>query len=436
MARKKQFKTITGMADIMPTDYKIWKEVEEVITAIANFYDFARISTPILEDEDLFVKGTGQSTEVIEKQMFSFRTKGKEKVVLRPEFTPSIIRAYIENGLESRQKPVKLWTLGPLFRYEKPQKGRYRQFHQFDFEIIGDAASATDALLIQLLLNILERLGLKNWRLEVNSIGCQECRPHYLKQLKKYYNERKKHLCADCKKRLEKNPLRVLDCKEEKCQRVKKTAPQIVNSLCQECYKHFHSLLEFLDAMGISYILNPYLVRGLDYYEKTVFEIMPEEENNRQGTLIGGGRYDKLIEQLGGKPTPAVGAAGGMERIIEIIKEENLHPNIQRRVFESFENPPQIFLVQLGDLAKKKILKLIEEFKKNGIKVAQNIGKDNLKSQLQLASKMKVKYSLILGQREVLEDTIIVRDMENSIQEVLPQKGIIKEIKKRIKELK
>jgi len=436
MARKKQFKTITGMADIMPTDYKIWKEVEEVITAIANFYDFARISTPILEDEDLFVKGTGQSTEVIEKQMFSFRTKGKEKVVLRPEFTPSIIRAYIENGLESRQKPVKLWTLGPLFRYEKPQKGRYRQFHQFDFEIIGDAASATDALLIQLLLNILERLGLKNWRLEVNSIGCQECRPHYLKQLKKYYNERKKHLCADCKKRLEKNPLRVLDCKEEKCQRVKKTAPQIVNSLCQECYKHFHSLLEFLDAMGISYILNPYLVRGLDYYEKTVFEIMPEEENNRQGTLIGGGRYDKLIEQLGGKSTPAVGAAGGMERIIEIIKEENLHPNIQRRVFESFENPPQIFLVQLGDLAKKKILKLIEEFKNNGIKVAQNIGKDNLKSQLQLASKMKVKYSLILGQREVLEDTIIVRDMENSIQEVLPQKGIIKEIKKRIKELK
>jgi len=424
------------MADIMPTDYKIWKEVEEVITAIANFYDFARISTPILEDEDLFVKGTGQSTEVIEKQMFSFRTKGKEKVVLRPEFTPSIIRAYIENGLESRQKPVKLWTLGPLFRYEKPQKGRYRQFHQFDFEIIGDAASATDALLIQLLLNILERLGLKNWRLEVNSIGCQECRPHYLKQLKKYYNERKKHLCADCKKRLEKNPLRVLDCKEEKCQRVKKTAPQIVNSLCQECYKHFHSLLEFLDAMGISYILNPYLVRGLDYYEKTVFEIMPEEENNRQGTLIGGGRYDKLIEQLGGKSTPAVGAAGGMERIIEIIKEENLHPNIQRRVFESFENPPQIFLVQLGDLAKKKILKLIEEFKNNGIKVAQNIGKDNLKSQLQLASKMKVKYSLILGQREVLEDTIIVRDMENSIQEVLPQKGIIKEIKKRIKELK
>lgn len=424
------------MADIMPTDYKIWKEVEEVITAIANFYDFARISTPILEDEDLFVKGTGQSTEVIEKQMFSFRTKGKEKVVLRPEFTPSIIRAYIENGLESRQKPIKLWTLGPLFRYEKPQKGRYRQFHQFDFEIIGDAASATDALLIQLLLNILERLGLKNWRLEVNSIGCQECRPHYLKQLKKYYNERKKHLCADCKKRLEKNPLRVLDCKEEKCQRVKKTAPQIVNSLCQECYKHFHSLLEFLDAMGVSYILNPYLVRGLDYYEKTVFEIMPEEENNRQGTLIGGGRYDKLIEQLGGKPTPAVGAAGGMERIIEIIKEENLHPNIQRRVFESFENPPQIFLVQLGDLAKKKILKLIEEFKNNGIKVAQNIGKDNLKSQLQLASKMKVKYSLILGQREVLEDTIIVRDMENSIQEVLPQKGIIKEIKKRIKELK
>jgi len=331
------------------------------------------------------------------------------------------------------------WELTFLvFRYEKPQKGRYRQFHQFDFEIIGDAAPITDALLIQLLLNILERLGFENnLQLEVNSIGCRECRPRYLKQLKKYYNERKKHLCADCKKRLEKNPLRVLDCKEEKCQRVKKTAPQIVNSLCQECYKHFHSLLEFLDAMGVSYILNPYLVRGLDYYEKTVFEIKPEEkEDNRQGTLIGGGRYDKLIEQLGGKSTPAVGAAGGMERIIEIIKEEKLHPNIQKRIFENFEKKSEVFLIQLGDLAKKKILKLIEEFKKNGIKVAQNIGKDNLKSQLQLASKMKVKYSLILGQKEAMEETIIVRDMENNIQEVLSQKGIVKEIKKRIKALK
>jgi len=325
-----------------------------------------------------------------------------------------------------------------LFRYEKPQKGRYRQFHQFDFEIIGDAAPITDALLIQLLLNILERLGFENnLQLEVNSIGCRECRPRYLKQLKKYYNERKKHLCVDCKKRLEKNPLRVLDCKEEKCQRVKKTAPQIVNSLCQECYKHFHSFLEFLDAMEVSYILNPYLVRGLDYYEKTVFEIKPEEkEDNRQGTLIGGGRYDKLIEQLGGKPTSAVGAAGGMERIIEIIKEEKLRPNIQKRIFENFEKKSEVFLIQLGDLAKKKILKLIEEFKKNGIKVTQNISKDNLKSQLQLASKMKVKYSLILGQKEAMEETIIVRDMENNIQEVLSQKGIVKEIKKRIKALK
>lgn len=436
MPRKKQFKSITGMADIMSNEYHIWKEVEEVITAIANFYDFARISTPILEEEDLFIKGTGQSTEIIEKQMFSFRTKGGEKVVLRPEFTPAIIRAYIENGMETWQKPVKLWTLGPLFRYEKPQKGRYRQFHQFDFEIIGDEAPVIDALLIQVCLNILERLGFKNWRLEVNSIGCKECRSFYLKQLKRYYKDRKKHLCVDCKRRLEKNPLRILDCKEEKCQRIKKTAPQIVNSLCQECHDHFHSLLEFLDEMGIAYILNPYLVRGLDYYEKTVFEIMPaeKESNARQSTLIGGGRYDKLIEQLGGKPTPAVGAAGGMERIIETMIEEKIRPNIQKKVFENFEKRPRVFLIQLGDIAKKKTLGLIEKFKKSGIKVGHNIGKDNLKSQLQIAAKQKVKYSLILGQKEALENTIILRDMETGVQEIIPLKEITKEIKKRIKE--
>lgn len=430
---KKQFKSITGMNDILPNEQLFWQKIETVVTGMANFYGFSKISTPILEDENLFIKGTGERTEVVEKQMYSFRTKGGEKVVLRPEFTPALIRAYIEKGMQEWQKPVKLWTIGPLFRYEKPQKGRYRQFHQFDFEIIGDEAPITDALLIQLCTNILENLGFKSWILEINSIGCQECRPQFIRQLKKYYKGKAKQICYNCKKRLEKNPLRVLDCKEEKCQRVKKFAPQIVNFLCEDCHNHFHSLLEFLDAAGISYILNPYLVRGLDYYEKTVFEIMPEEGEKRQTALIGGGRYDKLIESLGGKPTQAVGAAGGIERIIEEMKEKKINQNVEKNNFEVFKGKPKVFLVQLGEEAKKRSLSLIEEFKKAGIKLGQNIGKNNLKTQLRLAAKENVKYTLILGQKEAIDETIIVRNMETGIQEVLPQKGLIKEIKKRLK---
>jgi len=432
MARKKQFQAITGMADILPNDQPLWKRIEETITAMANFYDFSKISTPILEEEELFIKGTGEDTEVVEKQMYSFRTKGGEKVVLRPEFTPPIIRAYIENGMQEWQKPVKLWTIGPLFRYEKPQKGRYRQFHQFDFEVIGDEAPITDALLIQLSLNILEKVGIKNWRLEINSIGCQECRPAFIRQLKKYYKEKEKQNCLNCKKRLAKNPLRVLDCKEEKCQRVKKFAPQIVNYLCEDCHKHFHSLLEYLDAAKISYVLNPYLVRGLDYYEKTVFEVFPVEGESRQSALIGGGRYDKLIEELGGKPTAAIGFAGGVERLINEIKEEKINV-LNQKTIEMFEGRPQVFLIQLGEEAKKKALTLVEEFKNAGIKIGQNLGKNNIKSQLRLAAKANVKYSLILGQKEALEGTIIIRNMETGIQEIVPLKGIAKEIKKKLR---
>ena len=432
--RKKQFKTITGMADILPKEQLTWQKIEKVVTAMANFYDFSKISTPILEEEELFIKGTGQTTDIVQKQMYSFRTKGGERVVLRPEFTPALIRAYIEKGMESLPKPVKLWSWGPVFRHERPQKGRYRQFHHFDFEIIGDESPVVDVLLIQLCCSILDGLNLSGWKLEINSIGCKDCRSYYRRKLKSYYRGKIKQICPNCRKRLEKNPLRLLDCKEEKCQRVRKFAPQIVNLLCESCHKHFHSVLEFLDAAEIPYVLNPYLVRGLDYYEKTVFEIIPEgKETARQSALIGGGRYDKLIEELGGKSTPAVGAAGGIERIIEEIKEKKVNINLKSRNFEIFEKSPKIFLVQLGELAKKKSLVLIEKFEKAGLKIGQNLGKDNLRSQLQLASKTNAKYSLILGQKEVLEEKIILRNMETGIQEIFPLKEIIKEIKKKLR---
>jgi len=429
---KKQFSNIPGMPDILPNDSPLWLKVEEIVNSVANFYNFAKITTPILEEEELFIKGTGQDTEIVEKQMYSFKTKGGKRVVLRPEFTPSIVRAYIQNGMGSLPKPVKLWSFGPAFRYERPQKGRYRQFWQFNFEIFGEKSSVEDVLLIQAFSDILRGLSLTKWVLEVNSIGCKECRPYYLRQLKNYYKSQIKKICPRCKQRLSKNPLRLLDCKEEKCQRLKKFAPQIVNSLCDDCHKHFKSLLEILDTMQISYMLNPYLARGLDYYTKTVFEFVPTgEEKKAQSALIGGGRYDTLIAQLGGQDAPAVGGAGGVMRIIEELKENKI--NILAKKVEKFDEKPKIFLCQLGDLAKKRSLALLEKFRKNKIKIGENLGKNNLKLQFRQAARAGVKYVLILGQKEALEGTIIFRNMETGIQEITPLQDIMKTVKKKLK---
>jgi len=429
--RKRKFNAVSGMFDILPSEYPLWLKIEEVVSSIANFYGFSKITTPILEEEELFVKGTGQDTEIVEKQMYSFRTKGGKRVVLRPEFTPSIVRAYIQNGMESLPKPVKLWSFGPVFRYERPQKGRYRQFWQFNFEIFGDKSPIQDVLLIQIFSDILRDLSLSKWIVEVNSIGCKECRSYYLRQLKNYYKNRLREICPECEKRLKKNPLRLLDCKEEKCQRVKKFAPQIVNSLCEDCHQYLKRVLEILDTIQIPYVLNPYLVRGLDYYTKTVFEFVPQDKKEGQSALIGGGRYDYLINQMGGKDTPAIGGAGGVERIIEEIREQKI--NILAKRVERFEKKPKMFLAQLGELAKEKSLTLLEEFRKNKIIIGENVGKDNLKVQLEQAAKLGVKYTLILGQREALEDTVIIRNMETGIQEIVFIKDIVKEIKKKVK---
>ena len=429
--RKRKFNAVSGMFDILPSEYPLWLKIEEVVSSIANFYGFSKITTPILEEEELFVKGTGQDTEIVEKQMYSFKTKGGKRVVLRPEFTPSIVRAYIQNGMESLPKPVKLWSFGPVFRYERPQRGRYRQFWQFNFEIFGDKSPIQDVLLIQIFSDILRDLSLSKWIVEVNSIGCKECRSYYLRQLKNYYKNRLREICPECEKRLKKNPLRLLDCKEEKCQRVKKFAPQIVNSLCEDCHQYLKRVLEILDTIQIPYVLNPYLVRGLDYYTKTVFEFVPQDKKEGQSALIGGGRYDYLINQMGGKDTPAIGGAGGVERIIEEIREQKI--NILAKRVERFEKKPKMFLAQLGELAKEKSLTLLEEFRKNKIIIGENVGKDNLKVQLEQAAKLGVKYTLILGQKEALEDTVIIRNMETGIQEIVFIKDIVKEIKKKVK---
>jgi len=432
MAKKPKFQAPTGLHDILSGEQKYFEKVCHTCESIVNFYNFKKIDTPILEETELFSKGTGLTTDIVQKQMFSLRTRGGDHLTLRPDFTPGIIRAYLEHGLANLPQPIKLYSIGPLFRYEHPQAGRYRQFHQFNVEVIGEESPVVDSQIIQIFYNILQELKLKNLVVEINSIGDSQCRPYYKKLLVSYFRSREAALCPDCRRRLRENPLRILDCKEEKCQRIVSQAPQIIDHLCEGCHRHFKEVLEFLDEMGLPYRLNPYLVRGLDYYTKTVFEIFleppaktPPEEIPPRNALVAGGRYDNLVKLLGGEDTKACGAALGIERVIAALKLREIK-------FPRPANPP-IFLAQLGSLAKRKSLKLLEDFRRAKIQVAESFGKDSLKAQLKSADKAGVVYTLLLGQKEALEGTIIIRDMKNGRQEVVKLDRVVREMKKRIK---
>lgn len=422
--KKKTFQAPKGTADILPADQVWWEKICKTAREVAKGYGFGKIDTPIIEDSELFIRGTGEGTDIVEKQMYIFRTKGGDSLCLRPEFTPGVIRAFLENGLSSLPQPVKLYSLGQLFRYERPQTGRFRQFNQLNFEAIGSHSSATDVQIIQIFFVIFKEIGLKGINLQVNSIGCKDCRPAYRKVLTNYYRNKTDRLCADCCRRLKENPLRLLDCKEEKCIVLKNSAPHIIDHLCESCHNHFKSVLEFLDELEIPYMLNPYLVRGLDYYTKTVFEFWPEDETGRQTALGGGGRYDHLVKILGGKDTPAVGGGCGIERIISQLKAQSAKINLPAN--------PKVFLIQLGDLAKKKGLKLFEQLRQENIYITESFSKDSIKTQLRLADKAGAKIALILGQQEVLEKTIILRDMLIGVQETVKQDNLVKELKKRL----
>lgn len=421
--KKPKFQSPAGMHDILAEEQKYFQKIYDLVEEIANFYNFKKIETPILEETELFSKGIGLATDIVQKEMFSFRTRGGDHLSLRPEGTAPIVRAYIEHGMQNLPQPVKLWYFSPYFRHERPQLGRFRQFWQFGFEVIGEESPVIDAQIIQIFYNILKELKLKNLILQLNSIGDSFCRPYYKKILVSYFKSRIDSLCLDCKRRLKENPLRILDCKEEKCQRIISQAPQILDHLCENCHRHFKEVLEFLDELELPYHLNPYLVRGLDYYTKTVFEISEESEKGKAcGALVGGGRYDLLTKVLGGKETPAVGGAAGIERIVSLMKEKAIRfPR---------EKKSQIFLAQIGNLAKRKSLKLIEDFREAKIPVSESLGRDSLKAQLKVADKLGVRYTLILGQKEALEEKIILRDMRTGKQKILKLKNLVKELKK------
>jgi len=417
------------MHDILPDQWPYWEKIYKTLSKLSEDYGFSRIETPILEETDLYIRSTGESTDIVEKQMYNLKTKGGDYLSLRPEGTPGIIRAYIENGMVSLPQPVKLYYVGPFFRYESPQYGRYREFYQWGLEAIGGKSPVLDVEIIFIFYTFLKELGIRNLSIQINSIGCRECRPGYRRALVAYYKYKKEKLCSDCKRRLSMNPLRLLDCKNPSCQNLAQQAPQVLDYLCEDCKSHFKNVLEFLDELELPYFLNPHLVRGLDYYTKTVFEILPEDSKElRQSALAAGGRFDNLVEFLGGKPTPAVGGALGIERVISLMKSKDIKVEKEKK--------NQIFFAQLGDLAKKKSLKIIEKLRKSGFNIISALSKDSLKSQLKIADKHKVNFSLILGHQEALEEKIIIRDMKTGVQEIVKWEDLVKKLRQKIREKK
>lgn len=423
----------------MPQDRKYYDAVERACFNLAHYYGYERIETPILEYAELFEKGTGISTDIVQKEMYTFTTKGEDRVTLRPEITPSIVRAYIQHGMISWTQPVKLSSIGPVFRHERPQAGRFREFRQFEIDAIGSHQAVLDAQIIFIFYKALENVGIRDLSIQINSTGCLKCKPNYKKSLRDYYRGREKSLCKDCRRRKKENILRLLDCKDEKCERLKIQAPEIIDNLCSDCHNHFKNALEALDFMDLPYVLSPNLVRGLDYYTKTVFEIFPPEpsgdindesggdgkERGRVTALAAGGRFDNLVNLLGGEDVPAVGGALGMERAIVYIKERDIKVPERKK--------PQIFFAHLGDLAKKRSMKIIEEFRAAGVQVREALGRSSMKSQMEIANKMGVSHVLILGHQEVAEETIIIRDMRTGSQESVPMSKAVKEIKKRLR---
>jgi len=424
---KIKYQSLTGMHDVLPEEQIYFKRVQKAVESIANYYSFDKIETPIVEFAEVFQKAVGDDTDIVGKEMYTFRTKGGDLVSLRPEGTAAVMRSYLEHGMHNLPQPVKLWYTGPFFRYERPQAGRFRQFHQFGFEVIGEGNPSIDSQIIQMSYDVLKELGFKNLTIEVNSIGDSECRPYFKKILTSYFKSRKSSLCPDCQRRLKENPLRILDCKEEKCQRIKASAPQIIDHLCEKCHAHFKEVLEFLDELELPYTLNPYLVRGLDYYTKTVFEIVETTEDGKSlGSLTGGGRYDNLSKMLGGRDTCGCGSAAGIERIVSLMKTREMKTGPK-------QEEPKIFLAQLGQLAKRKSMKLFEAFRAEKIPVAESFSKDSLKAQLRTANKMNIKWVLIFGQKEALEDFVTLRDMDTGTQSEIKIDKVVEEMKEKIK---
>lgn len=420
------FQTPKGVHDILPADHEYYTFIKKVVRHRCRQAGFRRIATPMFEFTEVFKRSIGDTSDIVSKEMYTFQDRKGRSLTLKPESTAGVCRSYIQQNMASWAQPVELYYIEPHFRYDRPQKGRYRQFWQFGFEIIGESDAALDAQIIYLTWKILDDLGIAGiFTLQLNSIGCQVCRPQYLNILKDFYFGKERSLCAECKYRLEKNPLRLLDCKQEDCQILAQIGPKLKDYLCTECKQYDSDVKEFLTEMKLEYAENQSLVRGLDYYTKTVFEFW-DKTNGAQNSVGGGGRYDGLIELLGGPPTPAVGIAVGIERVIANMKRE--------KVRVPHKDDLHLFVAQLGQESKKKCLPLINELRDAGIKTMGALGKGSIKVQLRLADKFKVPYTVIVGLTEVREGTAIIRDMKVGTQKSVAFDEVVDEVIKLIGE--
>jgi histidyl-tRNA synthetase len=402
------YKAPRGTVDILPREQAYWRYVEAKAAELCQLYGYQRLDTPVFEEADLFTRSIGEGTDIVTKEMYIFKDRSGKALALKPEGTASICRAYIEHGMDNLPQPVKLYYLASVFRYERPQAGRYRQHYQFGCEAIGDADPALDVEVVHLACQLFASLGLEDLTVQLNSIGCKACRPGYITALKSYYAPQVSNICPDCKVRLEKNPLRLLDCKQEACQPIADRAPKTIDYLCRECEAHFKEVTEYLKSLGLPFSLNHRLVRGLDYYTKTVFEVQPLI-GGAQSALGGGGRYDDLIEQLGGKPTPAVGFAVGIDRVVLSLKKQAL--SVPPLPF------PRLFIAYLGDEAKMEAVKLAASLRTQGIGAIMAGGNRSLKAQLRQADSLGSTHAIIIGEEEIKRHKLTLRNMLNGEQQ-------------------
>lgn len=395
-------KKIKGTEDVLPKDSYRWQFVEDVMRRESKAYGFKEIRTPVFEHTELFQRGVGQTTDVVQKEMYTFDTKGGESVTLRPEGTAGAARAVLEHSLENDGLPIKASYFVSCYRYEKPQAGRLREFHQFGVEEYGTQSPLADAEIICVAQSIFDRLGIKQLRLEINSIGCPTCRAEYHKALREYFGARKEELCDTCNSRLEKNPMRILDCKSPICSKIAEGAPKITDYLCDECREHFEQVQKYLDVAGVEYTVNPTIVRGLDYYTKTVFEFVTDFIG-AQGTVCGGGRYDGLIEELGGKHLPSLGFAMGMERLLMLMDKQGIE----------IPKPSScdLYVATMGDKAKEKAFSLIKSVRDCGLIAETDVVGRGLRPQMKYADKIGAKFSLVLGDNEIEQNSAEVKNM-------------------------
>ena len=416
------FQSPKGTKDVLPDEQPYWQLVEETSRRIVRIYGYERIDLPVFEETALYQRGVGEGTDIVEKEMYTFDDKGGASITLRPEFTAGVMRAYLENGLFNRPRPTKVWSMGPVFRYERPQAGRYRQHTQFNVEAIGESDPALDFEIMSVAFHLYQELGFQNLEFQINSIGCRGCKPAYLEKLQLYYQDQAGSVCEDCRKRLMKNPLRLLDCKNPSCQPAIQNAPAISDSLCPECAGHFETLRSYLEDQRRPYRLNHRLVRGLDYYTKTVFEVWAEGIG-AQNAVCGGGRYDGLAEAIGGPPTPGVGFASGIERIVLTLKHQAVG-GVSRPV-------PAVYFAHLGTGAERKAVHLLSTCRAAGVEAVMGFGDRSFKAQLREANARSAKFVALIGETEMAQGTVQMKSMADGSQASVAWDGIVPYIRQR-----